>query len=330
MITFLELKNSLKERNTSAFCLFGNDRWVKLKAVRDIMKTRDITDDVFGVEKLDAPSVARLEEACGTFSLFGGRKMVLCENFAFPSGKQCADVVAALTRIVNAVSGEAKNDLFGESFPVDVVLVFLADSSANFDKTPMETVNCNRLDSSAVVSWIVAFGKRRGVAINRLCAQKICDYCLADMSRVETETQKLIDYGEVSEQSIELLVHKDVQFVVYDLSKYVSRRNAQAALDVYRRLVVSGEEPVALFGLIYNFYRRAYYAKISDVSPEELAENLAVQPGAVRFAKETASRYKPMQLKVILDCFSEADRKMKSFADPDEVMVSLILRLACI
>lgn len=315
MITFLNLKNSLKEREIPAFCIYGNDRWLKLKAVATICSAYGIQDDGFGVEKLDAPTYQRIENACCVGNLFGGKKMVLCENFAFPQGKQCAEMVAALSRLTENADG---------SF----CLVFVAETGANFDKiSAMERVCCDKLDANSVAKWIVAYGKRQGVEIDALCARKIGDYCLQDMSRVERETQKLIDYGEVSVQSVEALVHKDTEYVVFDLSKTIANRDANAAIELYKGLIASGEEVRGLLGLLYNFYRRAYYAKTSDLSSERIAELLSVKTFAINRAREIAARYKPMQLKRILDCFDVADTKLKAYLDEDEVMTTLIFQL---
>lgn len=324
MIPFLQLKNSLTGNETS-FCIYGNDRWVKLKAVQTVMDALGIDDDGFGVERLDAPSLAHLREACGTGSLFGGKKMVLCDNFVFPSGKQCAEAVAELSRLALALNEHDPNGVLG-----GVCLVFLAETSANFDKTTIQTVCCNKLDATSVAKWIVAYGKRHGAEIDPACARKIGECCLWDMSRVETETQKLIDYGEISLRSVDLLVHRDAEYAVFDLSKHIADRDAQAAVELYRGLTASGEEARGLFGLLYNFYRRAYYAKTSDLSTERIAELLSVKPFAAERAAQIASRYKAMQLKRILDCFDSADKKLRAFLDEDEVMIALIFQIVTI
>lgn len=317
MITFLNLKSSLKEI-IPAFCLFGNDRWVKLKAVADIMKAYSISNDGFGVEKLDEPDYRQIEQSCLTGNLFGTKKAVICENFVFPHGKQMSETVEKLSRLIQSDDG---------SF----CLIFLADTNSGFDKVAeITSVCCDKLDSSDIVRWIVAYGKRQGVIVDSTVARKICDYCLQDMSRIERETQKLVDYGEVSEQSVDLLVHRDTEFAVFNLSKTITAKNAGAAEELYRGLIASGEDPRGIFALLYNFYRRAYYVKTSDLSNEKLAELLNVKPFAVARAADIAAKYKAMQLKRILDLFDSADKKIKNFLDEDEVMTTLIMEIICI
>lgn len=318
MINFLNLKEQLKSTQFPALCLFGNDRWVKLKAVATVCNVYGISDDMFGVDNLNGAVYNDIEAACLTPSLFSSKKLVVCDNFVFPQGKQQQETVAKLSRLVNSCDG---------SF----CLVFLADAPAVFEKiSGLAMVDCNKLDNNSVAKWIVAYGKRQGVAIDSICAKKIGDYCLQDMSRVASETQKLIDYGEVSLNSVELLVHKDTEYQIFDLTKYIAGKNAQVAVELYKGLVASGEEARGLFGLMYNTYRRAYYVKTSEFPSEKLAELLSVKPYAVEKTKEIANNYKPMQLKRILNFFDEADKKLKAFLDETEVMTTLIMQIVSV
>lgn len=318
MINFLNLKDNLKNTQFPALCMCGNDRWVKLKAVASVCDVYGISNDMFGVDNLNGATYNDIEAACLTPSMFSPKKLVVCENFVFPQGKQQQETVEKFSRLLNNCDG---------SF----CLVFLADVAAGFDKIAgLTVVNCNKLDNNSVAKWIVAYGKRQGVAIDNVCAKKIGDYCLQDMSRVASETQKLIDYGEVSLSSVELLVHKDTEHQIFDLTKFISAKNAQAAVELYKGLVASGEEPRGLFGLMYNTYRRAYYVKTSEFTGERLAELLSVKPYAVEKTKEIANNYKPMQLKRILNLFEEADKKLKAFLDETEVMTMLIMQIVSI
>ena len=316
MIKFLELREKLKTCEFSALCLYGNDAWVKRKAISNICEAYGIVDDGFSVDRLIAPAVEDIRLACLTPSMFCAKKLIVCEEFIFPEGNaKLTDVKRHLAETVAQCDG---------SF----CLVFVSDSDKYFaDIAGMESVNCNRLDKSNIVKWISSYCKRSGVAIDALCADKIATYCLMDMSRVEMETQKLIDHGNISIEVIDMLVHKDAEYAVYDLSGAIADKNASRALEIYRGLVARGEEPRALFGLIYNFYRRVYYVKTSSFTNEEMASYLGVKAGAISFAKDTADRYKPMQLKRALDYLAQADERIKSFIDENEAMNIVIMQL---
>lgn len=311
------MREHLKSDRYNCLCLFGNDAWVRRKAVSNVCDALNVPNDGFSVDYLDNPTFGEIKLACLTPALFCDVKVVVCENFAVPQGFKQQAFKSDLYDLVNY-----SDDSF--------CLVFVVDSDKGFDVEGVEKVNCNRLDKDSVCKWIISYGKRQQVTIERNVAERLAQYCLNDMSRISIETQKLIDYGEVSLDSIEQLVHKDAEYVVYDLSQVIARRNVSRALELYRGLVARGEEPRALFGLLYNFYRRAYYVKTTNGSNDSLANMLGVRPAAIDFAKDTANRYKPMQLKRALECFDQADSKIKSFLDENEVMTFLIMQLVAL
>lgn len=312
MISFLNLKEQLKTRKFAALCIFGNDGWLKQSALDTIISALQAQD--MGVETLDGASAESVRTACFTPCMFCPVKVVVCKNFVFPQGKAQQRAAETLSSVVRDWDG-------------GFCLVFWADSAEPFKNVEgLEYVNCDKLDAPMVAKWIVSYAKRQGVAVENGVARLLGEYCLQDMSRVQAETQKLIDYGEFTAQAVEALVHKDAEYVVYNLAEFIAAKNAQGALALYDGLISSGEDARGLFGLLYNFFRRAYYVKTSD-GALPAAELLGVRPYAVQKAKAAAERYKPMQLKKILDAFSDADEKLKAFAEENAVMKNLILKI---
>lgn len=316
MIKFLDLREKLKSNVYDALCVFGNDGWLKKRAVENVCAAYGIVDDGFGVDRLENPTLDDLSMACLTPSMFCDKRLIVCEDFLLPdSGAKLNEAKNKLAELLKHADG---------SF----CLLILAESDKGFKEIAgMETVDCNRLDKSSTVKWIETYCKRQGVTVDRLCADRIASYCLMDMARIAVETQKLIDYGQIDLDSIDLLVHRDAEYVVYDLSGAIADKNAERALTLYRGLIARGEDARALFALLYNFYRRVYYVKTSDYGNDEIAAYLGVKSGAVNFAKETAGRYKPMQLKRALDYLALADDRLKAFVDDNEVMNVLIMQL---
>lgn len=317
MIRFLELKEKLKNNDYPCLCIYGNDAWVKRKAVANVCDAFNVQDDGFSVDRLESPSTEDIRLACMTQGLFADKKIVVCENFAFAEG---AKLKAEQKQIA---------ELF-KNYDGSFCLLFVTDTDKNFDIDGVEKVNCNHLDKDSICKWIVSYCRRQQMSVDILCAEKLAVYCLNDMSRVSVETQKLLDYGKFSLEAIEQLVHKDAEYVVYDLSQVIADRNANKAIELYRGLLTRGEEPRALYSLLYNYYRRVYYVKTSSLEASEIASYLNVKAGAIGFAKETAKRYKPMQLKRALECFEQADLKLKAFIDENEVMNMLIMQLVAL
>lgn len=323
MLKFLQLNAQLKTQFYPALCLFGNDEWVKRRAISLILDSCGVTDDGFSVDTLDCPTVDDVQTSCLTQSLFGDKRVVVCENFAFAKtgnteSQKVKDAKAQLSKLVQSCDG---------SF---CVVFVTADQTALNGVKGVEFVDCNHLDGNSVEKWIVSYCKRAGVSVDNVSANKIATYCLNDMARVATETQKLLDYGEITPATIDLLVHRDVEQNIFNLSKHIANKNASQALELYRELVTHGEEIMGIFGLLYNAYRRMYYVKTTNYSTDEYASYFGVKANSLYFVKETAEKYKPMQLKRALNCFAKTDALLRAHTNDDQAIPLLIMQLCAL
>jgi len=319
LIEFINLKESLKSKFFPVYVLCGDDQWLKNKSLENIKASLDIQlpeMNCFVYE--EGADVDDLVNACNTLPFFSRQKLVVVHNFAFPTGKRANYVKEKLANYC------AKAD-------DSCVLVFVCDDDKAFKTVAgVQLVNCKRLDERAVVSWIVAYCRRQGRAIDAAVASKICQYCLCDMSRVATETEKLCSFAtaQITADDVELLVHKDSNYEIFKLSEMIANKNSTKALQTLQGLLNRGEQPRALFGLLYNFYRRMYYVKTTTYTTKELASMLGVKgEWAITQVANVADKYKPMQLKRALDCFAATDDKIKRFFNEIDEINMLVLNL---
>ncbi len=319
LIEFINLKDSLKSKFFPVYAICGDDQWLKNKSLENIKNSLQIDlpeMNCFTYE--DGVDIDELLTACNTLPFFSMQKLVVVHNFVFPNGKKANEIKEKLANY------SAKAD---ES----CVLVFVCDDDKNFKTMAgIQLVNCKHLDERAVASWIVAFCKRQGKQIASDVAGKIAQYCLCDMSRVATETEKLCSFakGEITSADVELLVHKDANYEIFKLSEMIANKNSAKALDTLQGLLNRGEQPRALFGLLYNFYRRMYYVKTTTYTTKELATYLGVKgEWQITQVVNIAQSYKMMQLKRALDCFAACDEKIKRFFNETDEINMLVLNL---
>ena len=323
MLKFLQLKSQLNTQSYPSLCLFGNDEWVKKRALFYVLESCGVSGDDFAVDTLDAPTVDDIQTSCLTQSIFSDKRVVVCENFAFAKGgntesNKVKEAKAQLTKLIESCDG---------SF----CLVFLTNDQNIFSGVKgLEFVDCNHQDAQSVEKWIVGYCKKAGVVVDQACANKIATYCLNDMARVATETQKLLDYGQITQATIDLLVHRDVEENIFNLSKHIANKNASQALELYKQLITNGEELRGIFPLLYNAYRRMYYIKTTNYSNDEYATYFGVKPNSLFFLKETANKYKPMQLKHALDLFAQTDAMLCTHLNDEQAIPLLILQLCAL
>ena len=110
MLKFLELNAQLKKQSYPALCLFGNDEWVKHRALGYVFDSCGVSQNDFAVDTLDAPSVDDIQTSCLTQSIFGDKRVVVCENFAFAKNantetNKVKEAKAQLTKLIESCDG---------------------------------------------------------------------------------------------------------------------------------------------------------------------------------------------------------------------------------
>ncbi|MCM1043240.1 MAG: DNA polymerase III subunit delta [Corallococcus sp.] len=318
MLDFISLKDTLKSKFYPVFVVFGDDEWVKSKAIENIAASLAIEfPDMNKYVYEQGGDIDEILMSCNTLPFFSPQKIVVVENFVFPIGKKQQEV-------------KQKIEKYARSADNSCVLVFSCTDNKPFGQIEfVEFVNCNRLSQNSLIAWIVAFVNKRGKKIDKFAASKLCNYCLNDMARINTEITKLCDYciADVSEKDVELLVHKDAEYVVFNLSRAIANKDASQSLEIVRALLNRGEEVRSLFALLYNFYRRMFYIRVAKYSSKDIAQYLGVKESAIGFTKEIADKYKPSELKTALEYFESVDAKLKAFYNDVETLEFLILQL---
>ena len=186
-------------------------------------------------------------------------------------------------------------------------------------------VDCGKADVSLLVRWIKAECGRYGVAIEAETAKTLAEYCLSDMTRIETETKKLVSYvgdgGTVTIDDVNDMVARDTDYKIYEMTDYIGKKKFDLALLVITDMLTKGETPQRILSSVYNYYRRLLHSAISGKTALELASCFGVKEFAARKTKEQSAMFKKRALKNAVDLLTDADYKIKSGkSDADEKM----------
>lgn len=177
-------------------------------------------------------------------------------------------------------------------------------------------VDCSKADVSLLIKWIKAESSLAGVNIDGETAKLLSEYCLSDMTRIKTETNKLISYvgrgGTIRVEDVNDLVARDLEYKVYELTDYIGKKNFDKALLVISDMIDKGELASRILSYIYNYFRRLLHVSISDMTNAELADAFSVKEYAVSKMKQQASMFKKKALKSAVDMLCSADFNIKS------------------
>ena len=236
----------------------------------------------------------------------------------------------------NFTKDELKGELkdFLENPPIDSIFVVSVQKSTDTLKkfSSVCVVNCDKADANTIIKWIKAECSRNGVTIQSETANVICEYCLSDMTRIETETLKLISYvgdgGTITRLDVDGLVARETEYKIYEMTEYIGKKKFDRALAVITDMLSKGETAQRLIISIYNYYRRLLHIAISDKPVSELASLIGVMEYAVKKSKEQAKMFKIRSLKRAVDMLADTDFAIKcGKADQTEGMWLIIFKI---
>ena len=150
-----------------------------------------------------------------------------------------------------------------------------------------------------------------------------------DMFSVTAELEKLATYADGRELDV-----ADVQAVAaagradsaYDMVRYVAAGKPAAALAAIEKLIMSGERPESLVGLLARQVRLMWLAKeclAAGMTRGEVASRLGVQPYFVGEYVDAAARLTGERLAALHRLLAELDVGVKTGRVPGEIALTL-------
>lgn len=313
-IKFLALKKCLTEFYP-VLAIGGEDAYLRGKALETIVSALGVVTPEFNVNTFDEQSAA--EDI-----------LYACESLPFGSPKKI--VVADCSsgqKILFSPKDREKIEKYCAK-PNDLCcLIFILQKFSDFVlPESVVKVDCARLPKKELIEWAKARAKILGKNLAEDAAETLVEYCLGDMTRISTETEKLSGFVDdiVTEEDVEKLVGRGREYRVYELANLIAAKKS-GALEMLADMLRSGEEPTSLLALLYSFYRRMYYVSVTrGLSAGETAELLGVKEFAVTKTQETMAKYNQFQLKDALGIFEDAECKIKKTWGKDENLLNMV------
>lgn len=318
---FTDLKKKLAEGFTAnIFLLEGEDGYFREKGV-EYLKNKFISEPQMNYTVLDGVEViSNVEKFLTTVDMYpfmSEKRMVVIKEF-YPK----ADFFKAHLK-----------SRFDNPISESVIVIVNSEKSDVIKNQPNVTlIDCQKADKPILVKFITATCLRQNVNVSPMVAEKICDFCLLDMTKIENETLKLINYASdkkvITDTDVENLCFKDVEYQIYELATFVAQKKRDKALSMIKELLSKGETPTRLLGSLYTHFRRLLFVSVSTATNKELAEKLGVKEFAVAKQKEQAKCFRKKSLKLAVDTIADYDYKTKSGkTDAEDALNSVVFKL---
>ena len=297
-IQFSDFKQYLEKEVPSSMVLFGKDDYLKKNAIDLIKKQIDLQFPDLNICKIEDFDAKRVLFECNTMPFMDNKRLVVCY---LPEKTSVKD----LSEIEN----------YAQNANPNTILVIVAQN----EKPRMEVsaeVDCNMLDSATLSKWIMVTAKKRNITFEKTAIDELLLRVNMQMYRVRSETEKLCslvgDGGVVSKEIVAQNVSAEYEYQVFVFADMVAKGQKEKALSMMNQMMMYEKNIFSIWSVLYNHFRRMFYAKTSNKTTKELADILGVKEFAITKAKQQASEFKPMQLKKILDILGETEINIKS------------------
>jgi len=294
---FSELKNSLKEKVNNAYLLEGDDSYF-LERAKDMLcgivnDFKDFNINLF----YENYKIGDVVSAALNFPLMSKNRVVVMTEYY---GK--TEYKTFLSYIDNPNPG--------------AVLVIVNSKPSDLKSLKnIVYVDCSKEDLITLAKWVPKLVANYSAVISAEAINLLIEYCLFDMARLDTDIKKLASFTKnIDIETVNLMVHKDVDFQVYELTDAICKENNFLALNILESLLEKNDASYISLILvtIFNAFKRMYFIKQSNLSDAEISKLLKIKEYAVKIARRQAAKYSEKFLQNALQTISDFESGFKS------------------
>lgn len=249
------------------------------------------------------------ESAVLTPNLFGGKRMLVCEDFWNADRFEQAQKSGFFDRLPD----------FAEQSTVLVILPKI-DKRLKFSKFFLGNAKVESfepLDENEILRWIEKHAQKHASSIGRSEAQSLMRRCGTDLWNLSSEIQKLalISDGKITATDIASFTIAHPQMEIWDFTEKLSRRDANGAIDKFRTLLQMGQTPHQIFPMIQREIR--IHAQLragidQRLSPAEIAAQTKLHPFVVKKTIGLTQNFSQEKIQTLYDILFTIDKKLKT------------------
>ncbi len=311
MLNYTEFKNGLANGNEHPVYLFeGEDAYFRERGLALLIK-EFVSESSLNLTNLESDcAVEELVVSLNGYPFMSRKRLTVIREF-YPKAEQ---LKRGLKEYLESPSSDCILAVLNEK-PCDALKKF----------NSVAVVDCKKADVSLLIRWIKAECSKSGVNIDGETAKILAEYCLSDMTRIETETAKLISYvGEIktiTEKDVNDMVSRDTDYKIYEMTDYIAKKKFDLALSIIKDMSAKGETGQRILSSAYNYFRKLLHAGISGKTASELGEALGMKEYPAKKLIEQSKLFKKKSLKKAVDRLTDSDFLFKSGkVDIDEQM----------
>lgn len=263
------------------------------------------------VEHYDATTeLSLLENAVLTPSLFGSRRLVICEDFWSVENFEKAQKRKFFERLPD----------FSETCTMISVALNLdkRKKCSKFLLAESRVESFENLSENQVWKWVEDFATKNQGKIAHTTVKKLIHRCGENLWNLSQEIKKLIaasDGGIITDELVETLTLPHPKVIIWGFLEAISQKNRSKALLFFRQLCFMGESVHQIFSMLLREIR--IHAQINagqrqGLSPKEIATQAALHPFVVQKTAPLSRNFDRKQIQKLYEELFQIDLGIKT------------------
>lgn len=306
----------------SVYLLYGDEDYLKQQYKNKLKHALIKPDDTMNFARYEGDGIYPLEllDLAETLPFFADRRLILVEDSGFFKNG-CEELAAYLPQM-----------------PPSACMVFV---ESEVDKRGKMYKAVNRIGSAVefgeqkeqiLTIWILRRLKKENKKITEPVLQRFLSKTGTDMSRIDSELEKLFCYTlgreTIEAADVEAVCTQQVENRIFEMINAIGRRDKKQALALYYDLLALKEKPMRILYLLSRQFRILLDVKCmkhDGVNEKTMAEIAGIPSFAVRRTLEQAAKFSREELKEALEESVQLEMDSKTGKLKDRLAVELLI-----
>jgi len=310
----------------TSYLLETEDYKAKELEVNKIIKDEGFSDATTSIYDLEENTLDNALEDLDTYSFLSSKKIVIIRNIEIISTE---DEKSHLEHLYKYIDNPNPDNL----------LIIECKKLNNTTKLAKELKKrCKVIELEMTPKQIIK-AYLKGYDVRDDAINLIDEYCLSDITKIESECNKLKNYKsddkKITKEDVKELVVKklgDPKDLTFAFSRALALKDKSDALEKYRELLNYNIEPLSMIGLLGSQIRIIYQVKIlqkRNMSDDEIAKMLEEKSSyRIKKTRELTPLYTEDELLKLMQKLSMIDYKLKTTDnDPFSELENFILNI---
>ncbi len=293
------------------YLLYGTENYLIKKEIDKILNANSIEKINVSEYNLEIDNFKDIIEDANTISLFADKKAIIVNNSYIFTGKS----------IKNENDSELFLDYFKNVNP-DSIIIFIVDSEKLDERKKL-------VKEIKKIGTVKEFNKKNDLTdilknmfedynISIQDIRFMIDRCGNNLDILSQEVNKIKIYKDedknITKEDIINLTSKNIDIDIFGFVDTIINKNKNKALEIYKEMLINGEEPIKILVILANQFRIIYQAKElyrQGYNGNDIATMIGIHPYRIKLALEKARDYNSDTLLDYLEKLADLDYDIK-------------------